>query len=131
MNRVSPVDIAHEPIKREGDALGDLARIIETFMPDWMRRRAASGGRFPEDLPGFREVYELYFDMLDTASKQSVVTVRSATPLERIDDIEVALPEAPVSALTQRFNAACFRKLPTDEAALKAIRQSMQTPRRK
>jgi hypothetical protein len=131
IHRVSPVDIAHEPIEREGDALGDLARIIETFMPDWMKRRAASGWRFPKGLPGFSEVYELYFDMLDTASKQGVVTVLSATPLERIDDIEVALPEAPASALTQRFNAACFGKLPTDEAALKAIRQSMQTARRK
>jgi hypothetical protein len=52
-------------------------------------------------------------------------------PLERNDNIEVALPEATVLKLTERFNAACFGILPTDEAALEAIRDAMQTARRK
>jgi hypothetical protein len=52
-------------------------------------------------------------------------------PLERNDDIEVALPEATVFKLTERFNAACFGILPTDEAALEVTRDAMQTARRK
>jgi hypothetical protein len=131
MHRVSPVEIAYEPIEHEGDGLADLARIIEAFVPDWLKRRSASGWRYPKNLPGFSEIYELYFDMLDTASRLGVATVRSATPLERIEDLETILPEAPVRELTERFNVACFGKLPTDEAALESIRQSMQTVRRK
>jgi hypothetical protein len=51
--------------------------------------------------------------------------------LKRNDDIEVALPEATALKLTERFNAAYFGILPTDNAALEAIRDAMQTGRRK
>jgi hypothetical protein len=69
--------------------------------------------------------------MLDTASTLGVTTIRSPISLERIDALKTALPEARVSELTERSNAVCFGKLLTNEAALEAIRQSMQAAPRK
>jgi hypothetical protein len=80
MHRVSTVVIAHGPINRDGDALGNLAHIIEIFMPDYLKRQTASSWWFPKDLHRFSMVYELYLNMLDTASKHGVAIVRSATP---------------------------------------------------
>ena len=79
MHRVSTIVIAHEPINCDGDALGNLAHIIEIFMLDYLKRQTVNSWWFPSDLRRFSMVYELYLNMLDTASKNGVAIVQSAT----------------------------------------------------
>jgi hypothetical protein len=60
--------------------LGNLAHIIEIFMPDYLKRQTANSWWFPNDLHRFSMVYELYLNMRDTASKNGVAIVQNATP---------------------------------------------------
>jgi hypothetical protein len=59
MHRVSTIVIAREPSNCDGDALDNLAQIIEIFMPDYLKRQSANSWWFPRDLHRFSMVFEL------------------------------------------------------------------------
>lgn len=128
---VSPVSIAHEAIAREGDAIGDLAHILEALLPAWARRRPRRPAwRYPRDVPGISEVFELYFGMLEAALRRGHAADPGATPLERAATLASLLPAVPVAAITERFNAACYGNRPTDAATIERLRAALEAGER-
>lgn len=127
-DRASPVTVAHEAVERDGDTLGDIARMLDHLLPEWLRKRAdVAARRYPEGISGISEVYRLYFDMLDLAADRGLSERASATPIERIPALETTLPSFPVRRLTDMFNAACFRQSPSPQEAIDALRDALET----
>lgn len=107
-------DTDRESIRDGADAMGDMARLLKGLMPGWMfgRRGAARMWRWPDE-PGVGEVFRLYFEAVVLGSKRGMRFDPNVTPSERVPALSAALPGAPVEALTERFNAACYGHVPT------------------
>jgi hypothetical protein len=127
-------DEERESIRDELETNGDMARLLGGLVPSWWRRKQSRMWRHPDD-PGFAEMFKLYFDSLTMGVKWGMAFHPHMTPDERLPLLEAALPGAPVREVTNRFNAACYGKIPTDaqtvadlrtamDAAEKAIRES-------
>jgi hypothetical protein len=50
----------------------------------------------------------------------------AVTPLERVSALRRVLPEAPVESVTERFNAACYGREPTDQGTLAWLRSALE-----
>lgn len=123
----SPVTVDHETIERDGDAMTDLAHIVETLLPDWLRgRKGRPGWRVPAGDPGIADVFRLYFEMLEAAMTRGHPADPASTPNERAPRLAALLPEAPVARITACFNAACFGARPTDAGTIRALRADLQ-----
>lgn len=129
LTRKSPIHITHETIERDGDAMRDIAHLLDTLLPSWMRRRAhAADWKYPRDLPGLSEIYQLYFGLLDSAAARGIVAAPSTTPSERVEALKSGFPGLPVHRLTRRFNAACFGRQTSDDATIQELRQAFEAP---
>jgi hypothetical protein len=128
LRRKGPADEDRESIEGEPDASGDLARLLKGLLPAWMRRvrPAELTWRYPEGEPGIGEVFRLYFDYLSAAIKRGMVFNPSDTPRERRDALQAALPGTPAGSVTERFNAACYGREPTDQATLSQLRAALE-----
>jgi len=115
-----------ESIRGEADSTADLIKLALGLLPAWMlRQQPTAGPRIPDDIPGIRDVYALYFDMLTAAHAQGYDFEPSATPRERWPDVANAIPGAPVAGITRCFNAACYGKLPTDPETVARLRREL------
>ena len=127
LQRSLPVEVAIEPMEAEGDSLRDISRIIDALIPDWLRGgNRARRWHYPSDRPGFSEVFQLYFQMLDVGANRGAVLRRDATPNERLAELKEVLPHAPVNDITERFNAACYGKYPSDSEAVAQLRERLE-----
>lgn len=130
LRRKGLVDEDRESIESVPDASGDLARLLQGLLPAWMRRGRAAGltWRYPEGEPGVGEVFRLYFDYLSAAIRRGMVFDPSDTPQERSADLQAALPGTPAGPVTERFNAACYGREPTDLETLSQFRSALRPP---
>jgi hypothetical protein len=127
-------DEASERDSVRGDAsVGeDLLRLFGRLVPEWMRR-APSGRdrRYPAGEPGISEVFILYFKYLSEAIRRGLNMDEGETPNERKTAMEAVLPGAPIDVLTDRFNAACYGREPTDRTLVATLERSLDDLRRK
>lgn len=119
-----------ESIRGNANVAVDLANLALGLLPDWMLAGGgARGRRYPKGQPGITEAYLLYFDLLETAVSRGYEPVTSMTPRERTPELEAALPGAPVGAITECFNAACYGGIAADPATLERLRDSLSAAR--
>ena len=116
-----------EKIEGDADASADLAKLLKGLLPGWMRRQRepALTWRYPDGEPGIGEVFRLYFDYLSAAIKRGMRYDPAFTPAERVGALKTALPGAPVESITERFNAACYGREPTDEQTVALLRSAL------
>ncbi len=116
-----------EKIEGETDASADLAKLLKGLLPGWMRRHKepALTWRYPDGEPGIGEVFRLYFDYLYAAIKHGMRYDPALTPAERVSALRGALPGAPVESVTERFNAACYGREPSDTETVAALRSAL------
>lgn len=117
-----------ESIRGEADAATDLANLALGLLPDWMFRGDAEPGlRYPKDKQGITEAFTLYFDLLAAARERGYELVPSMTPRERRPDLEATVPGAPVGAITECFNAACYGNIGVDVGTVARLRDALET----
>lgn len=120
-------DIERESIRGEVEDVSywDLLRGL---LPAWLtaRGRRRHLWRYP-DTPGIAGVFMLYFEMLQHSIERGMEFNARLTPMERQPLLESVLPGAPVSDITDRFNAACYGDLPTPDARVEQLRQQLET----
>ena len=120
-------DPDRESIRGDADARADMMKLLSSLVPGWLKggdRR--SRWRWPEGEKGVAEAFLLYFDTLAHAIKRGMVFDPNVTPNERMQALAAFLPEAPVDAVTSRFNAACYGGQPTDRGELDRLRQAVE-----
>jgi hypothetical protein len=119
--------VDRESIRGQANVAADLINLALGLLPDWMIPSAQSAGfRYPKDKPGITEVYGLYFEMLTTARKRGHDFVTSVTPRERVRELEIILPGAPVARITDSFNAACYGNVATDLETLEQLKEELE-----
>ncbi len=124
---VTIAEVDRESIRGNSNAASDLISLAFGLLPDWMIPTSAPVGlRYPKGKPGISEVYRLYFDMLAAARKRGYEFVPSATPRERRPELEQTIPEVPVREITDRFNAACYGNITTDQAVIAKLRSDLE-----
>ena len=124
----SDEDSDRESIRGDADAKADMMKLLSSLVPGWLRGgKSRSMWRWPEGEKGVAEVFLLYFDTLAHAIKRGMVFDPNITPNERIQALAVFLPDAPVDAVTGRFNAACYGGQPTDAGEVDRLRQAVET----
>jgi hypothetical protein len=117
-----------ESIRGNADARADMMKLLSNLVPGWLRGgKPRSLWKWPKGEKGVAEVFLLYFDTLAHAIKRGMVFDPNVTPTERIPALAVFLPDAPVDAVTSRFNAACYGGQPTDAGELDRLRQAVET----
>ncbi len=119
-------DDDRESMRSELDTSGDMARLLGGLLPGWMRRKQGSDWRHPEE-PGFAEVFKLYFESIRLGVKWGMDFQPQMTPAERLPLLQAALPGAPMLEVTERFNAACYGKVPTDPATVEDLRARIRS----
>jgi hypothetical protein len=122
-----PTDEDREKMDGEVDASADLAALLKSLLPAWLRRKGDSRPlwRYPEGEPGTAEVFLLYFDYLSEGMRRGMRFDASVTPIERAPALAAALPGAPVTRVTERFNAACYGREGTDPATVDELRAGL------
>ncbi len=116
-----------ESIRGDADAKADMMKLLSSLVPDWLKgRKKRSQWKWPEGEKGVAEVFLLYFDTLAHAIKRGMVFDPNVTPSERVPALAVFLPDAPIEAVTSRFNAACYGGQPTDSGELGRLRQAIE-----
>ena len=118
-----------ESLRDELETSGDMSRLLAGLVPSWWRRKHGRKWRHPDD-PGIAEVFKLYFESLTMGVKWGMTFHPQMTPAERLPLLQAALPGAPVGELTDRFNAACYGKVPTDIGIVAALRSAMEDAER-
>ncbi|MDA1297908.1 MAG: hypothetical protein O3B04_07915 [Chloroflexi bacterium] len=114
-----------ESMLGELETSGDMSRLLAGLMPGWWRRKQGRNWRHPDE-SGFAEVFKLYFDSIRMGVKWGMTFHPQMTPAERLPLLEAALPGAPVREVTDRFNAACYGKVPTDARKAEELRSALQ-----
>lgn len=114
-----------ESIRDELETGGDMSRLLGGLVPSWWRRKAGKNWRHPDD-PGFAEVFKLYFESITLGVKWGMTFHPQMTPAERLPMLQAALPGAPVGEVTDRFNAACYGRVPTDVGTVARLRSAVQ-----
>ncbi len=122
--RPATADEDRERIEISEAGVGDL---LKGLLPSWFRRTRAQllVWRYPSGEDGVAEVFQLYFDCLAAAIKRGMNFDPAATPSERTADLAAALPGLSVEVITERFNAACYGREPTDQESLHSLRNSL------
>tara|TARA_Y100000588_G_scaffold316080_1_gene344486 strand:- start:1062 stop:2447 length:1386 start_codon:yes stop_codon:yes gene_type:complete len=116
-----------ESIRGEANAANDLANLALGLLPDWMFRGDAEKGlRAPSDQPGITEAFTLYFDLLSAAKERGYEWVPTMTPRERQPELEAVLPGAPVGAISECFNAACYGNIAADTGIVSRLRAALE-----
>lgn len=100
--------------------------LLKGLLPAWLTRRGAGRylWKYP-DTPGIAGVFMLYFETLQHAMERGLEFDARQTPNERAPHLESALPNAPVSAITARFNAACYGDVPTSDERVTELREQL------
>ena len=100
--------------------------LLKGLLPAWLTRRGAGRylWKYP-DTPGIAGVFMLYFETLQHAMERGLEFDARQTPNERAPHLESALPNAPVSAITARFNAACYGDVPTSDERVTELREEL------
>lgn len=100
--------------------------LLKGLLPAWLTRRGAGRylWKYP-DTPGIAGVFMLYFETLQHAMDRGLEFDARQTPNERAPHLESALPNAPVSAITARFNAACYGDVPTSDERVTELREQL------
>ena len=100
--------------------------LLKGLLPAWLTRRGAGRylWKYP-DTPGIAGVFMLYFETLQHAMERGLEFDARQTPNERAPHLELALPNAPVSAITARFNAACYGDVPTSDERVEQLREEL------
>ena len=125
-NRRRGDSVERESIRGEVDEV-TYWDLLRGLLPSWMTGRSSGRyrWRYP-DTPGISSVFILYFETLQHASERGFEFNARQTPLERSPHLETALPNAPVSAITARFNAACYGNVPTADEQVAELREQLQ-----
>ncbi|MBI4306052.1 MAG: DUF4129 domain-containing protein [Chloroflexi bacterium] len=112
--------VDRETIRDGVDPAHDLAALLARLWPGYGRqpRPGPEIWLYPQGQPGITEVFRLYFDYLSEAIRKGMKFQRSFTPTELVPHLSEALPGAPVSLMTERFNAACYGHEPTAPGVL-------------
>ena len=100
--------------------------LLKGLLPAWLTRRGEGRylWKYP-DTPGIAGVFMLYFETLQHAMERGLEFDARQTPNERAPHLELALPNAPVSAITARFNAACYGDVPTSDERVTELREEL------
>ena len=124
-NRQTKAELERESIRGEVEDVGYWG-LLKGLLPAWMtgRGRGRYRWRYP-DKPGIASVFMLYFEALQHAIERGLVFDSRQTPAERVPLMEAALPDAPVSAITSRFNAACYGDVPTPDSQVEQLRAQL------
>lgn len=121
---VAAVD--RESIRGNANAAVDLANLALGLLPDWMLPGGSGRDwRYPKGRPGITEAYALYFDLLGAARKRGHEFVPARTPRERCSELAAALPGAPVTGITDVFNAACYGNVPAAPETVERLRRAL------
>ncbi len=122
-----PADEDREKMEGEVDASADLAALLKSLLPGWLRRKGDLRPlwRYPEGELGTAEVFLLYFDYLSEGMRRGMRFDPSVTPMERAPALSAVLPGAPVTRVTERFNAACYGREGTDPATVNELRAGL------
>lgn len=120
-------DEDRERMELEGEASGDLARLLKGLLPAWLTRgpKPELSWRYPDGEPGIGEVFRVYFDYLSAGVKRGMPFAAAMTPMERESDLAAALPGAPVRLATERFNAACYGHEPSGADVIEELRAGL------
>ena len=124
-NRRGDDDLERESIRDEVDEVS-YWDLLKGLLPAWMTRRGSGRylWKYP-DTPGIAGVFMLYFETLQHGMERGLEFDARQTPNEREPFLETALPNAPVSAITARFNAACYGDVPTSDERVSQLRQEL------
>ena len=125
-------DPDRESIRGDADAKADMLKLLSSLVPGWLKGgKGRARWKWPEGEKGVAEAFLLYFDTLAHAIKLGMVFDPNVTPNERIPALAVFLPNAPVEAVTSRFNAACYGGQATDAGELDRLRLAVEAAAKK
>ncbi len=104
----------------------DAANLLFGLLPDWLRRRQASGYRLPDGPSGIVDVFRLYYRMLDVAGRKGVLRAPHETPEELRGRLAGVLPSRLVTQVTAAFERACYGGLPTPAPAVAEMQSALR-----
>ncbi len=104
----------------------DAANLLYGLLPDWLRRRRASGYRLPDGPTGIVDVFRLYYRMLDIAGRKGVRREPHETPEELRGRLASVLPARLVTQVTSAFERACYGGLAAPAPAVAEMRSALQ-----
>ena len=104
----------------------DAANLLFGLVPDWLRRRRASGYRLPDEPSAIVDVFRLYYRMLDVAGKKGVRREAHETPEELRGRLAEVLPSRLVKEVTSAFEKACYGGQPTPAPAVAEMRSALR-----
>ena len=116
-----------ESIKEDANPFKDIASLLSTLTPDWLR---PGGGRksfaLPHGPPGIVEVLRIYYDLLRLAEVSGIQRRSCETATEFQSALERVLPAELVRMITGAFNRALYGHHPATEEQIAQMRASLK-----
>ena len=123
--RVAPVEGQRESVMEDADPLIDLANLLWSLRPSWLKRRRGDDWLLPDGLPGIVKVLEIYYDLLLLAEERGVLRQPHETTGELAVRMAEILPGDLVHRATAAFGRAFYGLYPSSEDDIAEMRAAV------
>ena len=123
--RAAPVEGQRESVMEDADPLVDLANLLWSLRPSWLKRRGGDGVLLPDGPPGIILVLELYYDLLVLAEERGVLRQPHETTGEMAVRMAEILPTDLVHRATAAFGRAFYGHHPSSEEQIAEMRAAV------
>ena len=125
--RVAPVEGQRESVMGDADPLVDLANMLWSLRPSWLRRRRDEGTLLPDGPPGIVRVLEIYYDLVLLAEERGVLREPHETTGELAVRMTEIFPGDLVQRATTAFGRAFYGLYPSSDDEIDEMRAAVDT----
>ena len=123
--RAAPAQGQRESVMEDADPLVDLANLLWSLRPSWLKRGRDDGVLLPDGPPGIVLVLELYYDLLLLAEERGVRREAHETTGEMAARMSEVLPGDLVNRATAAFGRAFYGRYPSPEQQIAEMRAAV------
>ena len=123
--RAAPVEGQRESVMEDADPLVDLANLLWSLRPSWLKRGGADGAILPDGPPGIVRVLEIYYDLLLLAEERGVRREAHETTGELAVRMTEILPRDLVHRASSAFGRAFYGLYPSSEEEIAEMRAAV------
>ena len=123
--RAMPTEGQRESVMEDADPLVDLANLLWSLRPPWLKRRREDGVVLPDGPPGIVLVLEIYYDLLLLAEERGVRRRPHETTGEMAARMTEVLPGDIVNRATAAFGRAFYGHYPSSDEQIAEMRAAV------
>lgn len=123
--RVAPQEGQRESVMEDADPLVDLANLLWSLRPGWLKRQRDDGVVLPDGPPGIVLVLEIYYDLLLLAEERGVLRRPHETTGEMAVRMAEVLPGDLVNLATAAFGRAFYGHYPSSDEQIAEMRAAV------